>query len=198
MSDRLTSRAKQALETKKKIQDAAFELFEEYGYDSVSMQEIANKAGCSIGNLYHYYKNKDALVLQFTDHVDEVYQALENEIPEDLDSFERLRWFVVNAISRSNKEKAVSLGFAHALKNPELGTLNYSEKRPYYRTLRNMVRQARADGHIAKDNSSCDIVRKILILQRGILLEWRIEEGAFDIDPVIEQMVNGLLNSLKA
>src|SRR5262245_56452141 len=43
------------------ILDAAREAFVRYGYEGVSMRMLAEKVGCSHGNLYVHFKDKDAL-----------------------------------------------------------------------------------------------------------------------------------------
>ncbi|MCU0650332.1 MAG: TetR/AcrR family transcriptional regulator [Gemmatimonadaceae bacterium] len=44
------------------ILDAASELFAEQGVDAVSVNAIAQRAGSSVGSLYHFFPNKDAIV----------------------------------------------------------------------------------------------------------------------------------------
>lgn len=44
------------------ILDAAESVFAELGVDGASMQAIADRAGSSVGSLYHFFPNKDALV----------------------------------------------------------------------------------------------------------------------------------------
>ncbi|MGC8468150.1 MAG: TetR/AcrR family transcriptional regulator [Acidithiobacillus sp.] len=47
----------------RRILDAAEELFADRGFDAVSMHAIAQAAGISKANIYHYFPNKDALYL---------------------------------------------------------------------------------------------------------------------------------------
>ncbi|MCU0647078.1 MAG: TetR/AcrR family transcriptional regulator [Gemmatimonadaceae bacterium] len=44
------------------ILDAAAALFAEQGVDAVSVNAIAQRAGSSVGSLYHFFPNKDAIV----------------------------------------------------------------------------------------------------------------------------------------
>ncbi len=44
------------------ILDAAESVFAEVGVDGASMQAIADRAGASVGSLYHFFPNKDAVV----------------------------------------------------------------------------------------------------------------------------------------
>ncbi len=46
---------------KKRIDDAAIQLFRAHGFQGVSMRRIAENADMTVGNIYRYYKNKDEL-----------------------------------------------------------------------------------------------------------------------------------------
>lgn len=47
--------------TREKIQSAAIQLFAQQGFGTTNVQEIADKAGVSIGLLYRHYKTKEDL-----------------------------------------------------------------------------------------------------------------------------------------
>ena len=52
-----------SVETKKRIEDAAFELFSLKGIHGTNSREIADRAGVSIGSFYSYFKDKKQLLL---------------------------------------------------------------------------------------------------------------------------------------
>ena len=56
-----TPRARYRDALRRTILDAAREAFVRYGYEGVSMRKLAEKVGCSHGNLYVHFKDKDAL-----------------------------------------------------------------------------------------------------------------------------------------
>lgn len=49
------------------IQDAALELFSSRGFGATSMREIAERAGKSMGNVYHHFPNKEAIFQRLLD-----------------------------------------------------------------------------------------------------------------------------------
>jgi len=49
------------------ILDAALALFSHQGYRATSMREIAEKASVSTGNVYHHFKDKEAIFLELLD-----------------------------------------------------------------------------------------------------------------------------------
>lgn len=59
-------------ETVEALLEAAAQVFERHGYAAGTTNRIAARAGVSIGSLYQYFPNKDALLLALVEHhVDE-------------------------------------------------------------------------------------------------------------------------------
>jgi len=58
----MTNRDRQALESKERIFNAAIDLIREKGYDNVTIEDICNKTGMSVGAFYHYFKSKSEIV----------------------------------------------------------------------------------------------------------------------------------------
>lgn len=56
-----TPRERYRDELRRSILDAAREAFVEYGYEGVSMRQLAEKVGCTHGNLYVHFKDKETL-----------------------------------------------------------------------------------------------------------------------------------------
>jgi AcrR family transcriptional regulator len=75
---------KRAEDTRRKIYDAALELFREKGFDETTMRDIAAKAGAALGGAYYYFSSKEAIVLAFYREMQEssnelVVDALEGQ-----------------------------------------------------------------------------------------------------------------------
>ena len=82
---------------KKRIMDAARELFSEKGMHGATSNEIVKNAGVSVGSFYSYFRDKQHLFMEvLRDYIDEVYEKMhldqeQIEIPEGAD--------LVNAIA---------------------------------------------------------------------------------------------------
>ena len=48
MAERITARKRQAMEMRRRIQETALDLFDREGFENVSVEEIAQAAGCSV------------------------------------------------------------------------------------------------------------------------------------------------------
>ncbi|MBE3553400.1 MAG: TetR/AcrR family transcriptional regulator [Kyrpidia tusciae] len=68
-------------DTKQAIIDAAAKLFEEHGYERVSMRNIAREVGCSATTIYIYFENKDALLAEL---IKQAYALFKHRIREGL------------------------------------------------------------------------------------------------------------------
>jgi len=74
---RVTPRAE---DTRRKIYEAAMELFREKGFEETTMRDIAGKAGVALGATYYYYSSKDAIVLAFYREMQETSTPLVDEV----------------------------------------------------------------------------------------------------------------------
>ena len=87
-------------DTKQRIVQAAAGLFHEHGVAPVRLQQIADEAEVSVGNLAYHFKNKEAIIQA-------VYERLAAEVKHILQSFRQsstlldfddqlTRWFAFN------------------------------------------------------------------------------------------------------
>lgn len=71
LDPRKQPRQRRSEETRHRILDAATHVFAEYGYAAGTTNRIAERADVSVGSLYQYYPNKDAILLELaTRHLD--------------------------------------------------------------------------------------------------------------------------------
>lgn len=195
MAERMTTRKKQAMEMRSRIQAVALDLFDKEGFENVSVEEIAQSAGCSVGNIYHYFKSKDELAIQVTSSVDAAYTELEKDYlaDEKTPARDKLIDFVGQSLQISIQEPVLYKSFIHGLKYPEQGVLKKNEKRVYFRLLHELVCACQNEGSISADYDADDIVEQLVVLHRGMLFEWRIYEQSFDLIARGRDMANILL-----
>lgn len=79
-----TTKTPKGEQTKALILTTALEMLHERGYEQTTMRGIAEKAGVSLGNAYHYFGSKDHLIQAFyhrthEDHLRASRPALEKE-----------------------------------------------------------------------------------------------------------------------
>lgn len=200
MKKELTPRKRQAIEMRAKIQIAALTLFNREGFENVSVEEIAQTVGCSVGNIYHYFKSKDELAIQVTQMVDEAYTALEEEYLADRETSgrEKLLDFVGRSLEISASDEMLYKAFIHGLRYPEQAVLQKNDKRVYYRLLRELVDLCQEEGSIYPSYDPDCLVEDLVVLHRGTLFEWRIYQEGFDIAKQGRRMADALLRGWQA
>ncbi len=77
-----------AEDTRRRIYDAAMELFREKGFDQTTMRDIAAKAGVALGGAYYYFSGKEAIVLAF---YHEMQEGSHQEILDSLAGHKKLK-----------------------------------------------------------------------------------------------------------
>ena len=199
MKKELTPRKRQALEMRAKIQSTALSLFNQEGFENVSVEEIAQAVGCSVGNIYHYFKSKDELAIQVTQMVDQAYTELEEAYLADKTASgrDKLLDFVGKSLEISARDEVLYKAFIHGLRYPEQGVLQKSDKRVYYRLLRELVDQCQQEGSIHPSRDPDEIVEDLVVLHRGTLFEWRIYREGFDVARQGRRMADALLRGLQ-
>ncbi|MFK0115363.1 TetR/AcrR family transcriptional regulator [Streptomyces sp. NPDC090994] len=110
--------------TRQRILDAAAHIFEEYGYAAGTTNRIAERARVSIGSLYQYYPNKDAILVELvTRHLEageaSVARYLAEGLPASLE--DTLRVFVRAAIENHvDDPRLLRIMAEEAPRSPEL------------------------------------------------------------------------------
>ncbi len=108
------------------ILDAALVCFAKRGFHPASMHDISAEAGISVGLIYRYFENKDAVISAMADrHKQEIHEVLERarQAPTLLESLEIL----FTAHCCENEPRVISAFvvdlYAEASRNPHVADL---------------------------------------------------------------------------
>ena len=85
------------METIQKLQDTALDLFEEHGYDNVTVDQIASAAGVSHMTFFRHFSTKESVVV--SDPYDPLIAEAVSVQSEDLRALERVRRGLVEVSS---------------------------------------------------------------------------------------------------
>jgi AcrR family transcriptional regulator len=89
VSDSPDWRSRRWAATHRRIYDAAMELFQEHGFEKVSVGQIASGAKVSVPTFYAHYPSKEHIVMQLPT-AEQIAQVIEGQ-PDDLPPGERIR-----------------------------------------------------------------------------------------------------------
>jgi len=141
------------MDIEESIRQTAKKRFSDYGYNKTTMSEIAADAHMSVGNLYRYFKNKEALLLACLKH------AIQSKLDAGIQAAEH----------SSNAVEAVE---AFCLARLRVGHAHFTDTRHLY-DLMEIIHTRHQDILLACERKAIDALTKIL--DRGVI------QGEFSI-----------------
>lgn len=185
--------------TKGKIITSAWDLFYEQGYDDTTVEEIIEKSGTSKGSFYHYFEGKDALLGSLSYIFDEEYARLEDSLPEDMNSFDKLMY--LNAELFSVIEGRIDIELLTRLYSTQLVTKGekhlLDNKRLYYKLLRKIVSDGQEKGEIATDMTAKEIVKLYAICERALIYDWCLCNGDYSLCSYAKRVMPMFLSKIR-
>jgi DNA-binding transcriptional ArsR family regulator len=191
--EHMTSRQLQAIRTKKKLLDVSMEMIQKHGYDSVTINQICEAAGVSIGAFYHHLKSKAGIIIEGYSICDEYF---ENEVYGKLSGdtyFEKIIEYI-----GFQSQYAIMLGVdliiqIYRAQITEGTEFFFSDERGLPKGLASLVQRAQENGELTKDVSYQQISMEVLVVSRGIIYNWCQNKGKYDLIPKAEAMIRNYL-----
>jgi len=165
----------------RQILEAAHGCFARQGFHGTTMQEIADRAGLSVGALYRYFENKEALIEALAAWGREQKRSAVEELAGGGgEALGRLVEELLRLLSERDAEAAVRLDvrlWGEALGQPALARIVAEELEALRGPIAAHVRRERRAGRIRKAVDPDAIARVVVALIAGIELQ-----KAFDPD----------------
>ena len=180
------------------ILEAAERCFARSGFHQASMQDICAEAGMSPGNLYRYFRSKEALIAGISERNRAQAAAALGDIGKAPDFFAALAEHARHhLIERSADEVGLCAEImSESRRNPEVARLCEKIERDIKNRLAAMLRSAIERGEVRADLDVESAALVLMVLVDGMSWRRAVEKG-FDVDrvlPMILQMVRSLLS----
>ncbi|MBM6990106.1 TetR/AcrR family transcriptional regulator [Mobilibacterium timonense] len=183
---------------KEKIIDAAWELFQEVGYENATVNDIIERSGTSRGAFYHHFRAKEDLLFQMAWYFDQGYEGwLENQ-PEDQDPITTLYKFLIytmEAVENSKYKEFLSQLYGYEVMTDGNRPI-IDEQRLYFQTLLKLCAEARNEKLISEDWSEYTLARTLAGLGRGLTYNWLLERCRYSLTRTAERVFKSLLKSI--
>jgi AcrR family transcriptional regulator len=193
MNDETTKRKipqqKRSRERVDLILDTAESLFAKFGYENTTTNAIAEEAKVSIGSLYQFFPNKEALKDALIErYLEEMRQTKFADIPSNLTISQVVFFMVDNNMRFSATHKGFEALFTHDLAtniHHEVANNINSVLSAYYPQLNPVRRWQTAEMVLALFKGAMMMLDKV----ENVSLEWLIDETSM----AIVQYVRGVL-----
>ncbi len=197
---RLTRREQFSLETRRIIFEVAMELFRDRGYDSVTVDEICEEAGVAKSTFYNLFKSKNQIVLEEFLTIDDFYKESLKKIQKKKKSnTDKLHEFLSLALEYINDQGIDVIKVAyHSQIGPSItGSPVASPKRALYGITEGLVKDAQDTGEIRKDMTEMEISEILIQGIRGVVYDWCLQNGSFDLLKAGERYLHVVLRGLQ-
>ena len=179
--DKMTSRKHQAQKTKETLLNTALDLIGERGYDQVTIHEICEKVGVSTGAFYHHFGGKEDIIVETYRRYDYHFAAY---AADDLSEKEPLEQVIQSIHYQVRYAKNLGLETMRQFYKSQLQAgreFFISEDRLFHVLLRDMVKVAQESGALSRRFAAGGISRSLLRFSRGIIYDWCVHKGSYDL-----------------
>jgi AcrR family transcriptional regulator len=203
-------RERSKIDKRRRIMEAAREVFIEHGYDIATTREIAARADVSIGTVFVYAKDKRDLLLQIVNDDLEAINARgqavldrPGSLPERLLAYFKLRyryWASEPRLARPALRETAD--FLHLDESPGQGeeTQRFYSRRPLMlRQIEQLVRSAQASGEVVADVRADLVASLVFSLYLVEARRWlsdetpRLAAGTARLGEVLGLFMRGIL-----
>lgn len=183
------------------IADAAVEVFAENGFSATTVQQIADEADMSKGNIYLYYDSKDGVLRQVFDNFrDALHATLDDSLKGSSPPPEKIEALVSNLIDlvKSNRStiKVLFDFWSHSLHDSDRNLIDYDT---FYREIESklvaLLEEGSAEGSFRSDWRE-ELPSMLIGFFEGQLIQWLINPSSPPLEDVeaagIEMLMDGL------
>jgi TetR/AcrR family transcriptional regulator, fatty acid metabolism regulator protein len=175
--------SQQASKTKERIFIKATELFNESGFENVTIRQICKSANVAIGTFYLYFKSKHEILYEIYRKADEIFENKHVSDKNDVSAFNKIMELIKIQVSVGSifhlQSDAIKQLYIFQLSSDNQYFL--SEDRKFHKQLCEIVDNGQKLGEIRSDMSSHDICWRILRFSRGLIFDWCLHDCKYDI-----------------
>jgi AcrR family transcriptional regulator len=183
------------------ILSRAATLFANRGYPATSMNEVALACGLSKATLYHYYRDKYALLVSIAEgHVQRLHALVAEVAAEKLTHEQRLRELIRRIV-----EEYADAQYAHRVLTEDVKFLDEADRERVLGKEREVVAGfARVVAALRPDLKKAALAKPLTMLLFGMInwmFTWMRPDGALDhaaIAPIVADLFLGGLPAVKA
>ena len=194
-----TAARRRGPQTREQIREAAVDLFAQLGYHATSMRQIADAAGIRAAAIYHWYENKEALLIELQD---DFLEKLEERVNAAVELQTRPALRLAAAVREHVAFHGVHQQWAFAT-DTEIRALSdgprtalIAKRDAYEDSFARMIGAGIDDGSLS--TPEVKVATYAILLQCTGVDAWFNPDGRLSLDEVAQLHVELILSSLQA
>ncbi len=197
MEKKMTNRQIAALETRRKLLEAAKKLVCEKGLAGTSIEEITKACGVSNGTFYTYFKRKEDVVFALSQ---EMYQGIYEEAQaHDGPFMERLVFYMVNFSGHIERDGLkLCQEWVRNTVDPDLVEAPYNKDklRVDIDSMKGMIEKGVERGELTDDTPADALAGALVDVIYGEMLCWDMSGGAYSFEERTKEFCNLFLPAM--
>jgi AcrR family transcriptional regulator len=190
--EKITKRQIQARNTKEKIYRTSIELMEKKGLDKITVKEICKEAGFSIGSFYNCFKSKNDILNYVYMVADDYFlETVSSDMKDGSTNDKIVRFFCYYADYVVHD----GLDFVKHLYNP-WNKMFIKKGRSMQAVLESIIVEGQRLGEIQTGIEPDEIVEYLFIAVRGVIYDWCLHDGQYDLVEFTRNYVKRLIKVL--
>ncbi len=198
----LTSRQKKALETREKLLKISLDLFNKYGFEHVSVEQITKACNVSKGTFYTHFPSKYDVILEKFMELDQFYSTVEKNIDPSLSASEKILFVYqqqMNYLTKVVGKDLLRTVYTAAMTNQvEQDHYLINPQRKIFQIMNTYIEEGIRQGEFRQDVSAPNIQAIIRRCMRANVYDWLIHSEDFDLASEMAQFTTIVLDGLKS
>lgn len=183
--------------TKDALFKSLLKLSREKGFDKVTIRDICTDAEISIGSFYHHFKSKEELAKETyfqTDRLinEDFVRLCEASSPKD-NLYNILKIYVEYV----DTEVGMLIKAYYRLLIDITTISAFEPERLYFSTLKDILGKCGASGFVKEQEDYTDIAEYCLRFVRGLMFDWCVNDGSYDLKEQFEKDYPFFINGLR-
>lgn len=170
----------QTSSTKENIRETAIQLFKEYGYEKVTVQQICKTCHITKRTFYYHFASKSAVLTRLNDYLGMRAETLLSTMASQNNNVETL-WTLMSYYCKNSQ----SMGF-RLVKQLYIQSLldddaKFPEEMYLYPIALQLIKNAISAKEIDNTSSSDDIAYTLYHGLRSVAITWAFDQGSYDL-----------------
>jgi TetR/AcrR family fatty acid metabolism transcriptional regulator len=187
--EEMTKRQKQALNTKKRILDTSLKLIKEQGYDAITIKQICEEAGVSIGAFYHHLRSKEDLIVEGYSECDKYFDEYVIHHLKSENSIDKILEYIGYQMKYAEKLGVGAITQVYKAQMTHGNEFFLSDERGLPKNLLVLVQEAQDEGLLRTDYEAKEIRDELLLISRGTIYNWCQRNGNFDLTDYCKKII---------
>lgn len=188
----MTNRSKQASKTKSKIYKCGIELIQTYGYEKITVNDVAKKANISVGTFYHYFNSKFDLLVEIFHQGDEFFKEnSEKIINSNRTVSEKIIEYFKLYAELSIRDGVAKVSNLYVTSN----NMFLTHGRLMQDLLKEVIVKGQSNNEIISTVSPEKITEDLFIVARGVIFDWCLHKGENDLLENMNNLINRVTRS---